>query len=275
MRELGIDPESARSEQPSAAAQALRDQLQPWHKAVQNPGQAQEIVLRRLLGDFAQTTYGANHGAAKVAEVGASGDTRDLIAEYRRAFPLMTYDDYKPLIARVMEGDTALLLSEEPVGWAITRGTTKGESKFIPMTPTDLQHAGERRPGHAGIRGRRRPARPVRRRQPQPEFPLRGWDSQSRRAGARVRLQLRASTPGTCRDLHPHPLGAHPGRDRCPGRRQLAADWDNRFELAYEKCKDQNVTLVGGVCPDRAALRPLSPPACTRSIPKNCGRPRS
>ena len=26
-------------------------------------------------------------------------------------------------------------------------------------------------------------------------------------------------------------------------------DWDARFELAYEKCKDQNVTLVGGVAP--------------------------
>ncbi|MEJ2267440.1 MAG: GH3 auxin-responsive promoter family protein, partial [Anaerolineales bacterium] len=25
--------------------------------------------------------------------------------------------------------------------------------------------------------------------------------------------------------------------------------WERRFELAYEKCKDQNVTLVGGVCP--------------------------
>ncbi|GAG87166.1 unnamed protein product, partial [marine sediment metagenome] len=30
-------------------------------------------------------------------------------------------------------------------------------------------------------------------------------------------------------------------------------DWENRFELAYEKCKDENVTLVGGVCP--TALR--------------------
>jgi hypothetical protein len=30
-------------------------------------------------------------------------------------------------------------------------------------------------------------------------------------------------------------------------------DWEKRFELAYEKCKDENVTLVGGVCP--TALR--------------------
>jgi hypothetical protein len=26
-------------------------------------------------------------------------------------------------------------------------------------------------------------------------------------------------------------------------------DWEARFELAYQKCKDENVTLVGGVCP--------------------------
>ena len=38
-----------------------------------------------------------------------------------------------------MAGETSALLWEEPVGWAITRGTTKGESKFIPMTPTDLR----------------------------------------------------------------------------------------------------------------------------------------
>jgi phenylacetate-coenzyme A ligase PaaK-like adenylate-forming protein len=30
-------------------------------------------------------------------------------------------------------------------------------------------------------------------------------------------------------------------------------DWEARFELAYQKCKDQNVTLVGGVAP--TALR--------------------
>jgi hypothetical protein len=26
-------------------------------------------------------------------------------------------------------------------------------------------------------------------------------------------------------------------------------DWENRFELAYQQCRDENATLVGGVCP--------------------------
>jgi hypothetical protein len=33
------------------------------------------------------------------------------------------------------------------------------------------------------------------------------------------------------------------------GGGKTISDWENRFELAYEKCKDENVTLVGGVAP--------------------------
>ena len=38
-----------------------------------------------------------------------------------------------------MGGEIDLLLDEAPVGWAITRGATRGEVKFIPMTPADLR----------------------------------------------------------------------------------------------------------------------------------------
>jgi hypothetical protein len=36
--------------------------------------------------------------------------------------------------------------------------------------------------------------------------------------------------------------------DALGGSKSISA-WDARFELAYEKCKDENVTLVGGVAP--------------------------
>ena len=56
----------------------------------------------------------------------------------RKAFPVVDYASYKPLIDRVMAGEINLLLDADPVGWAITRGTTQGESKFIPITPAVL-----------------------------------------------------------------------------------------------------------------------------------------
>ena len=114
---------------PQAAAQLLKAQLEPWHQAVANPAQAQEAVLDRLLQDYAKTGHGRQHGSAQI----------DTLDDYRRAFPVATYEAFKPLLDRVMAGEEELLLCEPPVGWAITRGTTKGESKFIPMTPTDLQ----------------------------------------------------------------------------------------------------------------------------------------
>jgi hypothetical protein len=113
----------------SRLAAMVNGLLQPWHAAVNDPIKAQEEVLHRLLKSYAQTEYGAQHGASQI----------ESIEDYRRAFPIGAYDEhFKPLIRRVMEGEMSLLLDEEPVGWAITRGTTKGESKFIPMTQTDL-----------------------------------------------------------------------------------------------------------------------------------------
>jgi hypothetical protein len=117
------------SASPQAPEVTLQAFLQPWHESLRDPSRAQPQVLHHLLPGYAQTQYGKQHGASNIESV----------TDYRRAFPVATYEDYKPLIERVMAGEVDLLLSEEPVGWAITRGTTKGESKFIPMTPTDLR----------------------------------------------------------------------------------------------------------------------------------------
>jgi GH3 auxin-responsive promoter len=111
------------------ALELLESFLQPWYAAVEAPTEAQRKVLSTLLKGYAKTEYGKTHGAEHV----------ESIDDYRRAFPVITYEDCKPLIQRVMAGETGLLLNEEPIGWAITRGTTGDESKFIPMTPTDLQ----------------------------------------------------------------------------------------------------------------------------------------
>jgi len=51
---------------------------------VAHPERAQQAVLTRLLPDYARTDFGAKRRAS---EVGA-------VDEYRRGFPVMTYDDY-------------------------------------------------------------------------------------------------------------------------------------------------------------------------------------
>ncbi len=224
--------------QAQAPAEMLKVLLQPWHEAASEPERAQQEVLHRLLQIYAQTEYGRQHGACNV----------ETLEDYRRAFPAATYDDYKPLIERVMSGEVDLLLAEEPVGWAITRGTTKGESKFIPMTPTDLFmriSAGRAMMNYVLTTG--------------------CYDLFQ---GVNLNLNF-PSVVGTIRvgdrDLEygyssgiytkfvsaQTPIRSAPTQEEIDalGGGKTQSDWDARFELAYQKCKDENVTLVGGVAP--------------------------
>ncbi|HSR34552.1 MAG TPA: GH3 auxin-responsive promoter family protein [Anaerolineae bacterium] len=222
----------------SSPAETLKGYLEPWHQAVSDPPKAQEEVLHRLLQMYAQTEYGRQHGAENITT----------LDDYRRAFPAATYEDYKPLIERVMAGEVDLLLSEEPIGWAITRGTTKGESKFIPMTPTDLFmriSAGRAMMNYVVTKG---------------QYDL--------FQGVNLNLNF-PSVVGTIRvgdrDLEygyssgiytkfvsaMTPIRSAPTQEEIDalGGGKTQSDWDARFELAYQKCKDENVTLVGGVAP--------------------------
>ena len=220
---------------PQAMLNAL---LQPWHEAVDDPAKAQQEVLQRLLESYAQTDYGAQHGAAQI----------ETVEDYRRAFPVATYEDYRPLIQQVMAGEVNLLLTEEPVGWAITRGTTKGESKFIPMTPTDLRmriNAGRAMMNHVVNSGRYDLFEGV---NLNLNFPS---------VVGTVRVGERDVEYGYSSGIYVKYVSAFTPIRSVPTQEEIDAlgggkttrDWEARFELAYQKCRDENVTLVGGVAP--------------------------
>lgn len=210
--------------------------LQPWHDSVQDPAAAQQRVMTRLLEGYAQTGFGRETGLGSVRT----------LEDFRRALPATTYEGYLPSIKRVMAGEISRLLTEEPVGWAITRGTTADEPKFIPMTPTDLGmrvSASRAMLNFVATTGR--------------------YDLF---AGANLNLNF-PSVVGTIkvgdRDLEygyssgiyvkhvsaATPIRSVPSQDEIDalGGGKAKSDWNARFELAYEKAKEENVTLVGGV----------------------------
>jgi hypothetical protein len=212
--------------------------LQPWHDALADPSKAQAEVLKRLVDTYAHTMDGAQRGAANVGS----------IAEFRRAFPIRTYDDYRPLIQRVMAGETNLLLDEEPVGWAITRGTTEGESKFVPMTPTDLRmriSAGRAMMNYTLSSGRFDLYQGV---NLNLNFPS---------VVGTVKVSEREVEYGYSSGIYTKYVSAFTPVRSVPAQEEIDAlgggktrrDWDARFELAYQRCQGQNVTLVGGVAP--------------------------
>ena len=227
---------------PQAAAMLLGQMLKPWHDSLENPAKTQEGVLRNLLQDYAKTEYGLQHGAGNIST----------LEDYRRAFPIATYDDYKPLIQRTMAGETQLLLCEEPVGWAITRGTTQGESKFIPMTPTDLRmrvSAGRAMMNYVATTQR------------YDLFSGVNLNLNFPSVVGKITMGDRELEYGYSSGIYTKhvstftPIRSVPSQDEIDalGGGKSVKDWEKRFELAYEKCQNENVSLVGGVCP--TALR--------------------
>jgi len=227
---------------PQSTAQFLQQMLTPWHNAVEDPARAQEEALHRLLKDYARTQYGKAHGAEHI----------DTLDDYRKAFPIASYEDYRPLIERTMAGELDQLLCEEPVGWAITRGTTRGESKFIPMTPTDLRMR---------VSAGRAMMQYVLNTSRYDLFNGVNLNLNFPSVVDKVKMGERELEYGYSSGIYTKYVSAFTPIRSVPSQEEIDAlgggksirDWERRFELAYEKCKDENVTLVGGVCP--TALR--------------------
>ena len=102
--------------------------LNPWHESLAHPKEAQESVLEQLLKSYNKTEYGKEHNSENVGSY----------ADFKSAFPVKTYEEFKPLIAEVLKGNTHALFSEEPVVVALTKGTS-GESKEFPYTQSHIE----------------------------------------------------------------------------------------------------------------------------------------
>ena len=214
----------------------LETAVKDWYAALEDPASAQEQTLHRLLTGYAQTTDGQKRGAANV----------DSVEDYRRAFPARTYDDFWPLLEKVYAGDLALLLYEEPLGIAMTRGTTRGTSKLIPMTPDDLKSrpaASRAVLNHVLRTG---------------QFDILtgvnlnvGFPSRLRTMAVGDRqVDVGYSSGIYIRHVASktmiRSLPTMDEIDALGGGSEVSA-WERRFELAYQSAKDENVTLLGGV----------------------------
>jgi hypothetical protein len=86
----------------------------------------QTRVLRRVLSLVAESDFGRRHGLRNVRTV----------ADLRRAVPLMTYEDYRPYVDRVCDGDTGALFSPRTrVLMLATSSGTTAQPKRVPVTP--------------------------------------------------------------------------------------------------------------------------------------------
>jgi hypothetical protein len=212
--------------------------IQPWYDSIENPQKAQEQLLIDLLAKYESTEYGTNHNASQVKG----------IDDYRANFPIISYSRLMPYLKQVKEYSFKSFLSEPPVTWVMTRGST-GKSKVLPATQTHLKQIYS-----CGARGLINYA--VRKKDYQVflgvilnlNFPSNVHSMDV--AGKQVTYGY---SSGTYARLNPmfdrvsllprqeeiDALGSGVGRE----------DWDKRFELAYQMALKQNVTAAMGVTP--------------------------
>jgi hypothetical protein len=94
-----------------------------------NGAEVQQRVFKELLQEARNTTFGKDH---KLKGVGS-------IKEFQEKVPLRDYEELKPYIERVMQGENRVLWPGEINWFAKSSGTTSEKSKFIPVSYDALE----------------------------------------------------------------------------------------------------------------------------------------
>ncbi len=94
-----------------------------------HPLDAQREVLQDLVASAQYTEFGRKHHFSELFTTRA----------FKEAVPIHEYDDLKPYIERIMNGEQNILWNT-PIYWfAKSSGTTSDKSKFIPVSDESLQ----------------------------------------------------------------------------------------------------------------------------------------
>jgi len=96
-----------------------------FEAATRNPEQVQSEKLLAMVRKNAATDYGRRYGFDRIKSVN----------DFQAQVPVITYDDIKEDMERVVAGESGVFTAEDPVMFAQTSGTT-GDPKYVPVTPT-------------------------------------------------------------------------------------------------------------------------------------------
>jgi hypothetical protein len=97
--------------------------LRHFNALCRTPGQAQQRLLREILGTNAGTEFGRRHRFAGITT----------LPEFQARVPISAYEDLEPYITAEMSGQPNQLTKDPAVLFTTTSGTT-GARKYIPMT---------------------------------------------------------------------------------------------------------------------------------------------
>lgn len=99
-------------------------ETQKW---ANNPVETQQKVFKNLIKSAKKTVFGKDHGFVNI----------NTFQEFAQKVPVRDYEDLKPYVDRVVQGEKNILWKGKPLYFAKTSGTTSG-AKYIPLTKESM-----------------------------------------------------------------------------------------------------------------------------------------
>lgn len=105
-------------------AKRVHAQVQKW---ASKPVETQQKVFEALLKEASETQFGNDHNFSKIKT----------FEDFAKQVPVRDYEDLKPYVDRVVQGEENILWKGKPLYFAKTSGTTSG-AKYIPLTKESM-----------------------------------------------------------------------------------------------------------------------------------------
>jgi hypothetical protein len=209
-----------------------------WYESLKNPDESQLQVLAHLIEGYAKTQYGKDHDASAV----------EAVSDFKANFPIISYRDLDPYLAQINTGNFSAILSEPLLCWVMTRGST-GPAKVLPATKTHLDQiliCGARALINHALR--KKDLGLLTGKVLNLNFP-----SSVHTTVVNGKTVTYGYSSGTYARLNPmlNKIGLTPQQEAIDalGSGMTKHDWERRFELAYQRGIDENVTATMGVTP--------------------------
>ena len=105
-------------------ANIIHRKTQKW---VHNPIETQQKVFQNLIASADVTQFGKDHNFSKIKS----------FEDFAKLVPIRDYEELRPYVNRVVNGEADILWKGKPVYFAKTSGTTSG-AKYIPLTKESM-----------------------------------------------------------------------------------------------------------------------------------------
>lgn len=203
-------------------AALMHKKNQKW---INNPLDAQTKVFKELIQKGLKTKFGKDHGFQKVT------DTQS----FRASVPVRDYEELRPYIDQVLEGEADVLWPGRPLYYAKSSGTTSG-AKYIPIT-------GDSMPQH--IRAAREALLNY----------IHQTGSTKAINGKHIFLQgspvledKNGVALGRLSGIVAHYVPAYLQKNRMPSwETNCIEDWETKVDAIVDETLKENMTIIGGI----------------------------